>query len=178
MRISLKKTLIVLGSIGSLAVAAPAFAGCGDEAMFKPSVWQAGGNRLYKPIDLSSTIVGLWSVQFFAGGNMIDFGYAQWHSDGTEIMNSGGRAPSTENFCLGVWAQVGPSRYKLNHWALSYDPSGTLNGLVNIREDVVVAGDGYSGPFTIDIFDPHTKAALQHVAGRVVGKRITVNSGL
>jgi hypothetical protein len=40
---------------------------------------------------------------------VIDDGYSQWHADGTEIMNSGAHAPNTSNFCLGVWAQIGPS---------------------------------------------------------------------
>jgi hypothetical protein len=47
----------------------------------------------------------------------IDSGYVQWHSDGTEIMNSG-RPPQNGDFCLGVWEKTGRSRYKLNHFAL------------------------------------------------------------
>ncbi|MGA2560338.1 MAG: hypothetical protein ABSF17_11725 [Terracidiphilus sp.] len=58
----------------------------------------------------SVSIVGMWHVHFVAQGNSgipdgteIDAGYSQWHSDGTEIMNSGGRNPNTGAFCLGVW---------------------------------------------------------------------------
>src|SRR3569833_3691939 len=94
-------------------------------------------------------------------------------------MNSGGRAPATENFCLGVWEQTGPFSYKLNHFALSYDAgTGALNARVNIREEVVVdqKGSAFSGPFTIDVLDPNSGALLQHVAGRIVGRRVTVNS--
>src|SRR5580704_2977875 len=32
----------------------------------------------------------------------LQFGYAQFHSDGTEFYNSGGFAPATQNYCLGV----------------------------------------------------------------------------
>jgi hypothetical protein len=174
-----KRACLVMGSLGALAVAAPAYAGCGDTAGVKPSVWQGDSKDLFHRESMTDTsIVGLWSFQFLAGSTMVDFGYSAWHSDGTEIMNSGGRSPATENFCLGVWQQTGPSRYKLNHWALSYDTSGTLNAFVNIREDVIVSGQAYSGTFTLDVYDPKTKAALQHIGGRVVAKRVTINSGI
>jgi hypothetical protein len=66
----------------------------------------------------SPSIVGLWSFQFISKGNaagtpsipdgaQVDFGYSQWHSDGTELLNSGSRAPATENFCMGVWQKTG-----------------------------------------------------------------------
>jgi hypothetical protein len=185
MGISLRKSMMGLAAFAALAVAAPAaWAGCGDTSAVAPASWhpdQPEGRltrvELRDNADHDNSIVGLWSVQFFAGGNMIDFGYAAWHRDGTEIMNSGGRAPSTQNFCLGVWAKTGPFNYKLNHFALSYDPSGTLNGRVNIKEDVVLdaKGDQFNGAFTIDVYDPNTNAVLQHVGGRIVGRRITVN---
>jgi hypothetical protein len=31
----------------------------------------------------------------------IDWGFQQWHSDGTEITNSGGQLPATGNFSTG-----------------------------------------------------------------------------
>jgi hypothetical protein len=180
MRLTFGRSLTILGALGSFAAAAPAYAGCADNAAAKPAAWQGDGNGFQRQGEFNAfSIVGMWSVQFFVGTQMIDFGYAQWHSDGTEIMNSGGRAPVTQNFCLGVWAQTGHAKYKLNHWALSYDTSGRLNARVNIREEVTVEDDGqmYSGPFTIDVYDPTNGTNLQHVAGRVTGKRMTVNSG-
>ncbi len=187
---SIRASVLGLVAFGSMTYASAASAACGDTRPH-PASWQQeqGSARPNGLLRLASydrddrsddhSIVGMWSVQFFVGTAMIDFGYAQWHSDGTEIMNSGIRPPATQNFCLGVWAQDGPSRYKLNHWALSYDMNGALNGRVNIREEVVVDADAdsYSGPFTIDVYDPNTHALVQHVAGRVAGKRITVNTG-
>jgi hypothetical protein len=165
------------------AIASTASAGCGVGAIKAPASWQAAPNDASNPLLMrianqgASGIVGMWSVSFLAGGNTIDFGYQVWHGDGTEFTNSGGRAPSTQNFCLGVWAQTGPFSYKLNHFALSYDPSGVLNARVNIKEDVVVdpKGNSYSGPFTIDVYDPKTGALLQHVGGRIIAQRVTVN---
>ena len=118
----------------------------------------------------------MWSFKMAAQGGFTDFGYQQWHSDGTEFMNSGGRAPSTQNYCLGVWRQVAPSRYHLNHFALSYDTSGVLNARVNIKEDVTLDASGtmYSGPFTIDIYDPNG-GLLQHIGGQVTAQRVPAN---
>lgn len=190
MRIPLRGSILGLAAFGALAMAAPAaWAGCGAGVGVTPATWTGDGARASDGLltlvnngqgnqNGNGAIVGLWSVQFFAGGAMIDFGYAAWHSDGTEIMNSGGRAPSTENFCLGVWEQTGPSTYKLNHFALSYDPtSGALNGRVNIKEDVVLgkSGSDFAGAFTIDVYDPNNGSLLQHVGGRIAGRRVTVD---
>jgi len=128
-------------------------------------------------------IVGFWKVTFVAEGNpdipdgtVIDFGYAQWHGDRTEIMNSS-RPPATGNFCLGVWKGVGPSRYKLNHFALSSDLSGNMIGPANIRENVTLghSENTYTGTFTIDQFDLSGNL-LVHIAGRVAATRITVDT--
>jgi hypothetical protein len=138
-----------------------------------------------------ASIVGMWKVQFVSKGNVnhnpsipdgavIDFGYSQWHSDGTEILNSGGRAPATENFCLGVWGQTGYLDFALNHFALSYDAaSGTLNAKVNIREQVTLSpsGDMYTGTFSIDVYDPKGNH-VDHLAGNIAGQRLTVDSTL
>jgi hypothetical protein len=132
-----------------------------------------------------AAIVGMWKVSFVAEGNNpgppdgtpIDFGFQQWHSDGTEILNSGMRAPATGNFCLGVWKRTGRRTYKLNHFALSYDPSGNFVGPANIREEVVLDPDdgSYSGSFAIAQFDQHGNM-IGGVIGRVTGTRITVDT--
>jgi hypothetical protein len=128
-------------------------------------------------------IVGLWKFAFVSEGNpgitdgtVLDAGYATWHSDGTEIMNSG-RAPMTGSFCMGVWRKTKNSVYKLNHFALSWDPTGTtLIGPANIREKVVV-GQGnksYSGTFTLDQYDTSGNL-LVHLGGNVSAERITAD---
>ena len=179
MRVSMKASLLGLAALGLAAAAAPsAWAGCGDGAV-RPASWSSTPNAdlLTLVADQGdSAIVGMWSMQMVAGGTRIDFGYQQFHSDGTEIMNSGGRAPATENFCLGVWAKTGAHTYHLNHFALSYDNSGALNAKVNIKEDVTVRQQNtFSGPFTIDVYDPNSGALLQHVAGQVTAQRVPLN---
>jgi hypothetical protein len=130
-------------------------------------------------------IVGLWKVKFVSKGNTgigipdgapLDNGYATWHSDGTEIMNSG-RVPKTGSFCMGVWKQTGRSSYKLNHFALSWDPTGTtLIGPTNIREEIVLDGNenSYSGTVTIDQYDTEGHL-LVHISGVVSAQRITAD---
>ena len=93
-------------------------------------------------------------------------------------MNSGGRAPATENFCMGVWRQTAPSRYHLNHYALSYDPSsGTINARVIIKEDVTLnqTGTSYSGSFTLDVYDPSGTTEVAHQNGQVTAQRVSAN---
>ena len=179
MRSSLKGALLGLAALGAAGMAPGAWAGCGMGAMVQPSDWRPGSDGdLRHPADFRQSIVGLWSVQFLINGAQFDFGYAQWHSDGTEIMNSGTRAPATQNFCMGVWSQTGPFSYHLNHFALSYDATtGNLNAKVNIKEDVTLSGRGdtFSGPFSIDVYDPTGATLLQHVAGQVTGRRLTAN---
>ncbi len=175
MRVSMKASLLGFAALGLAAAAAPsAWAGCGDAAVH-PASWSGSAADLLVPVSSQQdpAIVGMWSIEMVAGGQRIDFGYQQWHSDGTEIMNSGGRAPSTENFCLGVWTQTAQHTFHLNHYALSYDSSGNLNAKINIKEDVTVRQrQAFSGPFTIDVYDPNSGALLQHVAGQVNGVRV------
>lgn len=130
-------------------------------------------------------IVGFWKIKFVSVGTpgipdgaVIDNGLAQWHSDGTEIMNSS-RVPATGNFCLGVWQKGGPSSYDLNHFGLSFDPAGNFIGPAQIREHVTLnhKADQYEGTFTIDQYDSSGNA-LVHITGRVTATRITVDTSV
>lgn len=139
----------------------------------------------------NDAIVGLWLFTFTSQGNettadipdgaLLDRGYTQWHSDGTEIMNSS-RDPVTSSFCLGVWKTVRPRTYALNHFALSWDNTGRFCqpvapatncfvGPTNIREQVAVERDSYSGTVTIDQFDRQGNLTMR-LQGLVAGTRI------
>ena len=148
----------------------------------------------FEPVTLSRTaenegsdgqIVGFWKFKFVSEGStgipdgaVVDNGFTQWHSDGTEITNSF-RPPATGNFCLGVWQQAGSSGYALNHFALGWDLNGNFIGPVQIREKVTLNHNAnqYEGTFTIDQFNP-AGTVLAHVQGQVMGTRITVNTPL
>jgi len=103
-------------------------------------------------------------------------GFAQWHSDGTEILNSS-RPPATGNFCLGVWEKTGPSRFKLNHFALSSDLNGNMIGPANIRESVTLGPQSitYAGTFSIDQYDTSGNL-LAHIVGEVKATRVTADT--
>jgi len=173
------KTVITAfgGLVMVTAFTGSANAGCGFEpqhekkATFKTAAFRLVDNDQDK-------IVGMWKVKFLVGTDVFDFGYSQWHGDGTEILNSGSRAPATENFCLGVWAKTGHNTYKLNHFALSYNAAtGLMDAMVNIREFVTLdqSGDSYTGTFTIDVYPPGGTVAVDHVAGTITGTRITAD---
>ena len=182
MAMSTRSLLMATAVLAASSVfASAAWAGCGADAtaLKKHASWTGQDNAMLIPVANmgQNSIVGLWSVVLTANGAQFDWGYQAWHSDGTEIMNSGIHAPATGNFCMGVWAQTGPFSYKLNHFALGYDATtGALAARVNLKENVVVdqKGGTYSGPFTADIYSP-TGSLLQHLAGQIVGQRITAN---
>jgi len=130
--------------------------------------------------DDPAPIVGMWHIQFVVDngtpeGLVVDDGFATWHDDGTELMNSG-RPPITSSFCMGVWKRVGVATFSLNHWALSWDETGSkFVGPTNIRETVTVdrRGNTYTGNFTITQYLPDGKTqAGPPAAGKVKGARI------
>jgi hypothetical protein len=114
----------------------------------------------------------------------------QWHDDGTEIMISGGRAPSTGDVCMGVWEQVGPFTYKLKHLALAWVSADTppsmggpgpspaqFLGPAIIRQLVTLSQsrDVYQGGFTLDQYNADESVLLVHVSGTITGTRVTVD---
>jgi hypothetical protein len=130
------------------------------------------------------SIVGYWRFAWTApdGVTGIDWGFQQWHSDGTELTNSGGQLPATGNFCTGVWEQAGRGAYRLNHWAMAWTVPGTdpadFVGLINIRELVSVdrTGNSMSGTVTLDLYQPDGTTFVAHLAeGTVSGERITAS---
>ena len=197
MKLILRKHLSAFGlSACALVLAGSASAECGRVSGPRPSPTslhlQAAAPRFLRaalPADEaeadSMAIVGFWHVKFISHGSTgipdgteVDAGYAQWHSDGTEIMNSAGRSPTTNAFCLGVWQSIGPRQFQLNHFAAAYDSTGThLIGPANIRETVTVGprGKHFEGTFTIDQYD-ESGNLLAHVQGKITGVRIDVDT--
>ena len=137
-------------------------------------------------------IVGLWKFEMLSkstlthknpmpDGTLIDFGTTAWHSDGTELMNSGIHDPADSNFCQGTWAPVGDETFVLNHYALAWT-NGTYTGPVNIKERVTVGptGNTMTGTFTTVVylasvtkgheFDQNT--VLATITGTITGTRI------
>jgi hypothetical protein len=99
----------------------------------------------------SDGIVGLWEFQI--DGFPPDFGTQAWHSDGTELMFSGGRNPASGNVCQGVWRKIGRRTYSLNHIAMGWDP-GSFGLRVHIHAVVTLdrSGNSYSGTLTANAY--------------------------
>ncbi len=194
MKAIFKKMTAALGlvMIGMILTTA-ANAECGDKQGFKPSAlllpqaWQGNQLGAASLLQISSStdpIVGFWQVTLTAKGNdagppdgtIIDRGFAQWHSDGTEILNSS-RPPVTGSFCLGVWKNVSPGRYILNHFPIGWDQNSNLIGIANLREEVTLSSDGnsFTGTFTLVQYDLSGNV-LVHIVGVLNATRITVNT--
>jgi len=139
----------------------------------------------------NAAIVGFWKFAFTATNPPLgpfDAGYVQWHSDGTELTNSS-RAPTTGNFCMGVWKQIGHSTFNLNHFGLSWafdanvpptapgTGGATFVGPANIRETVTVdhSGNSYQGTFTVVQYEPDGVTVAATITGTVTATRITAD---
>jgi hypothetical protein len=204
MKTTFKKFAAVLGVvlIGTIFTA-KANADCGyyppshkDGAVVSPQSWNEAefdsGSLLLVSEESNNSIVGMWKFTLTAQGNTgpgappdgvpLDIGFTQWHSDGTEIINSG-RPPQDGNICLGVWEKTGKSRYKFNHFATGYDTANAPTGIGNptgpthIVGDVIVSRDGkhYAGTFTLDAYDT-SNTLIAHLVGVITATRITVHT--
>jgi hypothetical protein len=182
-RAYVRASAAVLFGVGAVSFASSAYA-CGDEALAHAAALQVGqGNGLFHLAQVDEannihSIVGLWSFKLTSNGQTVDFGYQQWHSDGTELLTSATRAPATGDFCMGVWKQTGPSRFHLNHYPLVVDNNGVLQARVVLKEDVTVdpSGMSFSGMFTQDVYDPTgTTKIAPTVTGPVTAQRVLGN---
>jgi hypothetical protein len=198
--ISRAMTMTVGAGILSALFVSNAVAGCGDlsnlSGPFKLVEPSANARALSPQVEGASpaqrgsagaSMVGMWKVQLISEGNgghnpsipdgaLIDFGFTQWHTDGTEIQNSAG-VPGG-GFCLGVWGQTGFLTFELNHFPIAFNPTtGDVANYINIREQVTLSpsGDSYTGTFTEDVYNPSGQQ-VDHVAGNIVATRITVDS--
>lgn len=188
------------GILGALFVS-NAVAGCGDLASLQGPLKLAdpdvvagalaprleSANPDQRSGQSSASIVGMWKVQLISKGNtghnpsipdgaLIDFGYTQYHSDGTEIQNSAG-VPGG-GFCLGVWGQTGYLTFELNHFPIAFSAtSGAVSNYINIREQNTLSpsGDSFTGTFTEYVYDPKGNKVDQ-LTGTVVATRLTVDS--
>lgn len=210
MKTSMRPLLAALAlSVAAFSMANSAQAGCGAApSALKPGAWTpstrtAPGlwSAVYRPgeegglLRMSDAgtwrdrpgIVGMWRFQLLApNGAVVDDGYAQWHSDGTEIQNSGLHAPITSNFCLGVWQQVGPNKYQLNHFPLAWDPTGqTPANAIQLTETVKLTDANHlTGTFTLKVYvwtstsslDVAPSTPVATITGTVTATRVTINS--
>ena len=140
-------------------------------------------------------IVGTWRFTWTSdgtaypfpipAGTVVDFGTQQWHSDGTEMILSGGRAPSSGDVCAGSWQQTGPSTYAFKHIGLSWASADTVPsatpavyvGPAIIRATVTLnqARNAFTGTFTVDQYATDEVTLIEHVGGTIAATRFTVD---
>jgi hypothetical protein len=140
-------------------------------------------------------IVGTWRFTFVSDGTsypvqipygaVVDFGTVQWHRDGTELMISGARPPSTGDVCMGTWERTGPSTYTLKHIALAWASADSMPpasppaylGPAIITEVVTLnrARDRFEGHFTLDQYASDEVTLLEHISGQVTATRFAVH---
>jgi hypothetical protein len=157
-------------------------------AKVHPQSWNGtnSGAKLILAADATDPLTGFWQVIFTSQGStgipdgtVIDQALVQFHSDGTEVMNSS-RNPETQSFCLGVWSSLGNSKYSVNHIPISWDQTVSTTqplGLANIRETIVLHPNGtqFSGRFTLMQYDGSGNV-LATVTGTLAAKRITTST--
>jgi hypothetical protein len=198
MRTNFEKLAMTLGSFLLIlaTLTTTANASCGDKTgpVFHRQSWDLGlfnAGSLLLTSSNADAVVGMWHVTFTAQGNQggppdgtpIDNALVTWHSDGTEVMNSG-RPAQDGQFCMGVWKRTGVLKYKLNHiaWAgndTANAPTGIGNpaGPTRFVEEVTLSPDGnhYTGTFTLDAYDTSGNV-VAHIVGLLAGTRITVDT--
>ena len=124
-----------------------------------------------------ATTTGLWEfwkVKFVSDGNpgipdgvVLDNAFVQWHSDGTEIMNSS-RPPRPAASAWGYGRRADRSATSSITLPLSSDLSGNLIGPAQIREEITLnqRANQYEGTFrSINMMSRETSWSTS--AGRV-----------
>lgn len=79
-------------------------------------------------------IVGQWQVLMTAfpgtaGEFIFDFGFQQFHADGTELMISGGVPPTIGNVCIGAWERDAGGVVRLRHMTWNWAGNEVLGDL-------------------------------------------------
>jgi hypothetical protein len=177
-------TMLILAIGVCAALAAPANAQCGvalnhNKVVF-PASMAAMTDRVTAPEVTrdngdDATIVGLWDVKFISENQVVDEGFDQYHSDGTEILNDT-PPPATGNVCLGVYEKSGARGLKLKHPSWIYEPSNTfVIGRATILESITVdrGGKTFKGTFTIQFRDLAGNPLAPDFTGQLRGDRIT-----
>jgi hypothetical protein len=119
----------------------------------------------------TASIVGMWKVDYTAGGNPVYSGLEQWHSDGLEFEFAD--IPTiTGDVCMGVWSRNG-RKVSLYHTGWTFDANGNPNGTMQLTHEDKVAKDSqsFSGTFDLKFFDSEGNL-LQEIVGDDNGTRI------
>ena len=109
-------------------------------------------------------IAGQWQVVMTAFPGtpnefVFDFGFQQFHNDGTELMISGGVPPTIGNVCIGAWERDAGGVIRLRHMTWNWAGTEVLGDLptgyfwleVTLRTNS--QGTAYAGTWTAASYD-------------------------
>ena len=104
-------------------------------------------------------VVVFFAVDFFGYEFIFDFGFQQFHADGTELMISGGVPPTIGNVCIGAWEREANGVVRLRHMTWNWAGNEVLGDLppgyflldVALRTDS--QGTAYAGTWRAARFD-------------------------
>jgi hypothetical protein len=161
----LKKVLLASATlaVASFTATAPARACTVGAKVKSGGAFAPGAGAMALSLDTASpttdrkpnahAFVGLWDSKLYYQGQLVDEGFDAFHGDGTEILVDQSN-PSTDNVCLGVWAESGPSTINLKHPSWYFDTNGNLLGSVMIYATLTLdCDDTYHGTSSEDVYD-------------------------
>jgi hypothetical protein len=121
-----------------------------------------------------ATILGMWKIVAYSGGELNDVGFEQFSAGGTELVNDVGAFNAGNNFCVGAWKQVGPRSYDLVHPFFIFDGTNAI-GVCIVKAHFLVsrAGNTFTATWSQDNYDLYGNLIPgTHFDGTQTGTRI------
>jgi hypothetical protein len=124
--------------------------------------------------DSTASILGLWKIVAYSGGELNDVGFEQFSDGGTDLVNDVGAFNAGNNFCIGAWKQVGRRSYDLVHPFFLFEGANAI-GVSIFKAHFLVSRDGntFTATWTQDNYDLSGKLIpATHFDGTMNGTRI------
>ena len=122
----------------------------------------------------TASILGLWKIVAYSGGELNDVGFEQFSAGGTELVNDVGAFNAGNNFCIGAWKQIGRRSYDLVHPFFLFEGTNAI-GVSIFKAQFLVSRDGttFTAIWTQDNYDLSGTLSLgTHFDGTMNGTRI------
>jgi hypothetical protein len=124
-----------------------------------------------------TSLVGMWTVNFFVAGQTWDVAIEQFYADGNEMTNDIAVPPGVGNICWGVWERVSNRVYEMKHIGWSFDANGVYAGRFDLTATLELSrdGDSFNGKFVADQEDlSGNPIPAQHAVGTLKAARFKI----
>ena len=123
-----------------------------------------------------SSMVGLWNVTDYVGGEPVYAYFDTWNSDGNEFFIDNTN-PADDNVCQGVWVQTSVNSYKLKHISFTFDGAGNQNGTAVFHDVVTLSADGnsFTGTENVYVYDLNGNLIGEYLGDQLQATRIKVD---